>query len=239
MGMSCRKHRSRLLAPCALLALACLCPTARAQQRTIRFKGTSPRDLKLAEALRVRVTLEYEVPTELSEIVDFMNAMIARKVGLRGALRLDPKAIELNPRHVQLTMENVRVARALRLLLTDATTADEERTDNALSFVHWSDAGVIYITHRRRLRRLSARRKTFRFVDVRDLLAAYPVGPGGGAEGDDDDDDDGDFFDDADDDDTGGRGGGIHGMNELMRTIVRLTGRANWGDVDTDEGDDE
>ena len=157
------------------LAAVCLSGVALAQGRTVRFVEKSPRDLLLQEALRVRVSLDYEVPTDLSEIIEFLNEAISQKLKIKHALRLDPRVIEVDNRAVSIKMDDVRVAKVLNLLLTDATTPDEEDAGNALGYVHWSDGGVLYITNQQRLRRLNRKRREFRFHDVRDLLAKYPM----------------------------------------------------------------
>jgi len=140
----------------------------------------SPRDLLLNEALEVRVSVDYEVPTDLAEIIAFLNEAIAAKLDIRNALHLDPRIVSLNPRPVQIRLERARVRKVLALLLTDATTAEEENADDELGFVPYYQAGVIYISNRKRLRRLNMKRKEFRIYDVRDLLAAFPARGGGG-----------------------------------------------------------
>jgi len=140
----------------------------------------SPRDLLLNEALEVRVSVDYEVPTDLTEIIAFLNEAIAAKLDIRNALHLDPRIVALDPRPVQIRLERARVRKVLALLLTDATTADEENADDELGFVPYYQAGVIYISNRKRLRRLNMKRKEFRIYDVRDLLAAFPARGGGG-----------------------------------------------------------
>ena len=177
-----------LLAAGVLLFLTALPAGARVRGEWVTM---SPRDLLLNEALEVRVSVEYEVPTDLRDIIAFLNEAIENKLKLRAALHVDPRIVELNPRPVQITLANTRVRKILTLLLTDATTEEEEQGRNELGFIPYYQAGVIYVSNRQRLLRLNMKRKVYRFYDVRDLLAKFPVG---GRDNDDDDDDDDDWY---------------------------------------------
>jgi len=197
----------------------------------------TPRELQLEEALETRVSLEYEVPTELSEIIAFLNEIIRNEIGAANTIRLDPKVVELDPRNVQITQKDIKLRKALTLLLTDASTEEEVQANDELDYFIYRDAGVIYISKKQRLQRLRMKEKEFRFYDVRDLLAVLGARGGGGGGNNGGNNDDDDYY--SDDDDSGNNGGnnggdnggGGAGLSDLRNLIVELTGPENWGAV--------
>jgi hypothetical protein len=148
------------------------------QPRVNPSAAKSPRELQLEEALETRIALEYELPTDLKEVIEFMNQWIKDRIGVANAIRLDPRIIAANPRQVQIVQENVKVRSALALLLTEASAEDEVANNNELESFMYRGAGVIYISNKSTLMRLKMKEKEFRFYDVRDLLGTLGIAGG-------------------------------------------------------------
>jgi hypothetical protein len=158
------------------LVLIALAPVARAEG----FGKLTPRDLALKEALETRVSLDYALPTDLAEIISFLNEAIALKTNVKDALMVDPRILATDPRPVKIVLQDTTVKRALMLILSQATSVDEENQNNELSFITGYQNAVIFISNKARLLRLNMARKEFRIYDIRDLLSAFPVGGPGG-----------------------------------------------------------
>jgi hypothetical protein len=158
-----------------LVALAVVTPFSFAAE----FMKVTPRDLALQEALETRVSLDYALPTELAEIVSFLNEAISAKTNIKDALMLDQRVIATNPRPVKIVAQDITVRKALVLILSQATTEDEENNNNDLGIIPGYQHTVIYISNKARLIRLAMTQTDLRVYDVRDLFANFPMGQSG------------------------------------------------------------
>jgi hypothetical protein len=111
----------------------------------------TPRQLQLEIALDTRVSLEYEVPTELNEIIGFLNELVRVQTGIADSILLDPKVIAADPRAVTITQHDMKLRIALRALLDKVTTAAERTAKNELDYAVRKEAGIILVSNKDRL----------------------------------------------------------------------------------------
>ena len=138
----------------------------------------SPRDLQLQLALDTKISIEFDLPTDLKEVVASINEMIKAQTGIQDPIMLDPRVVATEPRQVTINRHEESVRNVLRIILLQASSDQEITNNSALDFYANRDLGVIYVSNPTRLVALKVRDKELRIYDIRDLLALFPVGSG-------------------------------------------------------------
>jgi hypothetical protein len=148
-------------------------PTAYALNPYERY---TPRELQLQLALDTKISFDFELPTDLKEVIEFINEVVKAQTGIANVLHLDPHTVAGQARQVPMIQRDIPLRNALALILLDASTDAEIAGNNELGYYADRNLGVVYITNQPRLLALKMRDKEFRFYDVRDLLDKFPVG---------------------------------------------------------------
>ncbi len=160
--------------------LCVLCAFGVNSRAAPHIQGGTPRDLQLELALDTKISVEFELPTDLKDIIAAMNdAIKASRAydagGIENALQLDPNVVANAPRQITITRHDEPVRNLLAIILLEASSDDEVSANTALDFYANHDLGSIYISKPNRLTALKMRDKELRIYDVRDLLPS--LGP--------------------------------------------------------------